>query len=175
MAFSKIPAAILLPVMAIAGRAESLIEYFRQLVLSIDARDREISAWINSWDSKAPNDSAKFLDGTGAWSYIKTLSYTEVSSFVNSWTNLGGGWQNAAYAKTIDGWVSVIGVIKAGTMGVTAFTLPEGYRPATQRIFSVVSWDHEGRVDVDTSGNVIPKVPSENGWLTLDDIWFYAG
>lgn len=108
-------------------------------------------------------------------SFDSPLTYTEVSSFSNSWQNLGSGWQNAAYTKTADGWVSLIGLISSGTLGSAAFTLPTGYRPASTRLFMVMSWDHEGKVDVDTSGNVIPKSPCENGWVSLDNIWFYAG
>lgn len=98
-----------------------------------------------------------------------------VTAFTNSWVNYGSGYTSAAYWKDPFGMVHIEGLIKSGSVGSAAFTLPLGYRPATNLVFGVESNGAHGRLDVNTSGTVVPSSPSNNAWVQLDGINFYAG
>jgi hypothetical protein len=50
--------------------------------------------------------------------------------FQNGWQNFGSGYSEAGFFKDALGVVHLKGTIYGGTNGTTAFTLPEGYRPA---------------------------------------------
>jgi hypothetical protein len=80
--------------------------------------------------------------------------------FAHSWVNNGGGAATAAYRKFPDGLVKLKGLIKSGTLGLTAFTLPVGYRPSTTHYFGVgcnVGTGAIGILTVDANGGVIPS------------------
>lgn len=97
-------------------------------------------------------------------------------AFQNSWVNYGGGYQAAGYSKTGD-MVHLRGSIKSGTMTATAFTLPVGFRPPTQVIFSVYSYAAAqvlGAVYVTTGGLVVPLFGG-NTHFSLDGVSFHAG
>jgi hypothetical protein len=93
-------------------------------------------------------------------------------AFANSWVNYGSGWADAAYWRDPFGMVHLRGVIKSGTVGSGAFTLPPGFRPATNEIFAVMSNGAVGRVDVTTDGQVAPITPSNNTYVSLSGITF---
>jgi hypothetical protein len=103
------------------------------------------------------------------------LAWTTVSSFSNSWVNFGSPAEAVGYTKTTSGFVFLRGMLKDGSVGDTAFTLPAGYRPAGQKYYGVLSNADIGRVDIETDGDVIPKTPSNNAYVSLDNIFFYAG
>ncbi len=94
-----------------------------------------------------------------------------VTSFSNSWVNYGGNYEDAKYKK-IGKVVYLQGLIKNGTSGKTAFTLPSGYRPAYTKIFASVCPAGFAEVRVDSSGNVIPYCDAANGYVCLDGINF---
>lgn len=81
-------------------------------------------------------------------------------TLTNSWVNFGGGLQTAAYYKDPTGRVFLRGLIKSGTGGAAAFTLPSGYRPTAQCLFIVSANNGAGdvaaRIDVNTTGTVVP-------------------
>lgn len=82
-------------------------------------------------------------------------SWTSVT-FQNSWTDYGAPFQTARYCK-FNGVVYVEGLIKSGTIGLAAFTLPVGYRPAATVRFSQISGGAAtGAADVTAAGEVIP-------------------
>lgn len=108
MAFKKISSAITLPVFAMAEKTlPKMIEWLKLLLLSIDARDRDISAWINGmavteaeltladnttgdvstarhgFAPKAPNDTTKFLRGDAAWD---VPAHGSLSGITPAWT-----------------------------------------------------------------------------------------
>lgn len=95
-------------------------------------------------------------------------------TLLNGWTNNGSGFEPAGYYKDALGIVRLKGLIKGGTMGTTAFVLPVGHRPANRRAFPVVTSGGLGRVDIDTSGNVIVMTygTASNGYVSLDGIQF---
>lgn len=61
-------------------------------------------------------------------------------AFVNGWSNYGdAGFGASGFRKTADGLVVMRGLIAGGTTAVTAFTLPVGYRPNLNLIFSTMA------------------------------------
>jgi len=90
--------------------------------------------------------------------------------FANSWVNFGAPYHNAAYWLDPFGFVHMRGVIKSGTVGSAAFVLPPGFRPPGEIPHIVLSNGTTGRVDIQTDGSVIPKSPSSNLSVSLDDI-----
>ena len=93
---------------------------------------------------------------------------------VNGWVNYQNSYNPGQYFRDSLGVVHFRGLIRAGANGTIAFTLPAGYRPAYRQLH-VVSTNPNvaGRVDVDTSGNVI-IVSGDPGWVGLDSISFRA-
>lgn len=77
-------------------------------------------------------------------------------TFSNSWTNFGSGWLSASYMKDSLGFVHLEGAIKSGTSGLTAFTLPSGYRPTATIQFATASNAALGLLSVGSNGDVIP-------------------
>ena len=92
-------------------------------------------------------------------------------TFVNSWVNFGGVWNNAGYKKDQRGWVNLRGLIKSGS-AATMFTLPSGYRPAGQMQFPMVSNGVFGNLTVKADGTVLGVAPYSNLSVTLDGISF---
>ena len=106
-------------------------------------------------------------------SKLNILNAESVSTptFTNSWSNYGGDYDTAGYYKDKDR-VYLQGLIKGGTVGTSAFTLPSGYRPKKRKIFTVNSNNSFGRVDILTNGNVIIDSMCSNGYVSLENISF---
>lgn len=96
-----------------------------------------------------------------------------VTTFLNSWANVGGGNNAAGYWKDGDGAVHLQGVIGAGSLAASAFGLPQGFRPAGICNFIVMCNSAPGYVTVDSGGNVTPQ-SGGNAWLSLEGIVFRA-
>lgn len=94
-------------------------------------------------------------------------------TLTNSWVNFGGVRNPAGYYKDANSRVYLRGVVKSGTVGNAAFTLPAGYRPANTELFAVVSNDLFGAVNVLSNGDVTPAIGS-NVYFSLDGISFRA-
>lgn len=96
-------------------------------------------------------------------------------TFQNSWVNFGSVWATAGYRKDAFGYVWLKGLIKSGTMPGTCFTLPAGYRPATnQRLrFACISNNALGAANVQDDGAVYLEVGS-NAYFFLDNIRYKA-
>lgn len=80
--------------------------------------------------------------------------------FTGSWSNFDppSGWAPARFRRVGD-IVTIEGVIGGGGIGFTAFVLPVGFRPQKRQMIpehSSTAAAH-GRLDIDTSGNVIPS------------------
>ena len=106
------------------------------------------------------------------WALIPVdFGIKSVTSFSNSWVNYGGTYESAKYKK-VGKTVQLQGLIKNGTSGKTAFTLPSGYRPSYTKIFASVCPSGFAEVRVDSSGNVIPYCDDANGYVCLDGISF---
>lgn len=93
-------------------------------------------------------------------------------SYSNSWVDYGGAFDTGGYFKDNFGVVHLKGLIKSGTVGATAFTLPTGYRPSTTKIFATSSNNVFGQVWIYSTGVVEPRSPSSNTWVSLEGISF---
>jgi len=97
----------------------------------------------------------------------------QTPTLLNSWANYGGSYNPAGYFKDSMGIVHLRGLVRSGTAS-TIFTLPVGYRPDYRQLFATeTSPNVNGRLDVDTSGNVI-MYGGSNAWFSLDGATFRA-
>lgn len=112
-------------------------------------------------------DDLSWLRSAGDWTYIGASG---APAYQNGWTSINAP---AASYKRIGNWVCVRGYLANGTAGTTMFTMP--YWP-TLRIF-IPYWGEDsianeqlGRVDVDTSGNVV-HVTGANTAVTFSGVF----
>lgn len=94
-------------------------------------------------------------------------------AFANSWAAYSAS-QPPAFYRDPFGRVWLQGMLKSGTVGSPAFTLPPGYRPAYQQTLDTISNSAQGRVDISLGGDVTPTSPSNNAWVSLDGLSFRA-
>ena len=98
-----------------------------------------------------------------------------VMTMENSWVVYNAvNFANPEYYMDKLGRVHLQGLIKSGTVPSGATTLPAGYRPATNRIFTVVTNGTLCWVDVQASGVVYIHAGCTNTFLSLDGISFKA-
>ena len=93
-------------------------------------------------------------------------------TLINGWVSFGGAEAGPTYYKDNFGNVKLRGVVKSGTLSVSIFDLPIGYRPAKNKYFAVISNNVPGFVLIDPSGGVIPLAGTSNVFVTLDSISF---
>ena len=93
-------------------------------------------------------------------------------TLINGWVSFGGAEDGPAYYKDNFGNVKLRGVVKSGTLSVSMFNLPIGYRPAKNKYFAVISNNVPGFVLIDPSGGVIPLAGTSNIFVALDSISF---
>jgi hypothetical protein len=99
-------------------------------------------------------------------------------TLLNSWINYGSPFANAGYRMERGSLVRLNGVVRDGTVNLNGtapiFTLPVGYRPASQKLFTVSCGGNVlGRVDVKTNGDVFAAA-GNNSYFSLDNISFLA-
>jgi hypothetical protein len=90
-------------------------------------------------------------------------------TLINSWVNLGGGYETAAYLKDPIGFVHLKGVIRSGTPGSAAFVLPAGYRPGATTDNAV---DASAVIQIGSAGSVV--ITSGSAAVALSGITFLA-
>jgi hypothetical protein len=92
-------------------------------------------------------------------------------AFANSWVNYDASRPAGFYRQ--DGHTYLEGIVKDGTVGLTAFTLPAAYWPNTtnNRSFAVDSNGLHGLIIVWGDGRVSPYTGS-NAYFFLDGINF---
>lgn len=97
-------------------------------------------------------------------------------SYQNSWVNYGGAtYAPVTYFKDKNGMVHLRGLMKSGTCGSTAFTLPAGYRPAYRLIFPSITASSVGRLDVLADGTVLPDpTMCNNLYFSVEGVTFRA-
>ena len=93
-------------------------------------------------------------------------------TLINGWVAFGGAEDGPTYYKDDFGNVKLRGVVKSGTLSVSMFKLPIGYRPAKNKYFAVISNNVPGFVLIDPSGGVIPLAGTSNVFVALDSISF---
>lgn len=96
------------------------------------------------------------------------------ATYTNSWVSYGSPWSAARYMKDDLGVVHLDGLIASGTIGTSAFTLPAGFRPAYQQIYTALCNPNAiGRLDILTNGQVQPAAGS-NVFFSLAGVTFLA-
>jgi hypothetical protein len=113
------------------------------------------------------------LDVYGLEQSYPTIKAVLTPTLENSWVNYSGGTQQAGYWKSDDGMVHLSGLVKSGSVGGVIFTLPVGFRPATQVTFSTVSNAAFAHGNINASGALIAVTGSNISW-SLDGISFKA-
>lgn len=128
------------------------------------------------WKDGSTNNGWISLCGVKYESPTSALNWIPVT-FQNGWVNYDtASFIAAEYARTSDGIVHMHGLIRAGALGTTAFTLPAGYRiagPASGVLFQTDSFALRGRLDMTAAGEVIPRQGS-NAWFSIDGLSFAA-
>ena len=108
---------------------------------------------------------------------VGVQAFTALSgTYTNGWSNsfaTANGVEPGGYFKDPTGRVHLQGVISSGTVASAAFTLPVGYRPASTRIFSVISNGAIGRFDISSAG-VCTLQAGSNVYVSLEGISFKA-
>jgi hypothetical protein len=95
-------------------------------------------------------------------------------TLTNSWVWYGTIYATAQYKKsTTDNMVTLKGLIRSGTSGTAIVTLPAGFRPKERILYTTVSADAYGRVDIQPNG-VVSLQAGSNAWVSLDGITFLA-
>jgi hypothetical protein len=100
-----------------------------------------------------------------------TNGWTAVPAYSNGWGDFGSPWVRGEY-RMVGDLVQLRGLINAGTIGSTAFTLPTGMRPPRGYHFGTdTSANAHGQVRIDTDGSVVPSNGS-NVYISLTGIEF---
>lgn len=128
---------------------------------------------IRTQISMLPDSSAALAEANKiiATKAASALDAWTTPTLLNSWVNFGGGFFNAGFYKDPFGIVHLRGVIASGVLAQAAFVLPAGYIPTSTVMVGVNSNDAMGRLHIDTTGQVIPRIGS-NVFFTLDSITF---
>ena len=93
-------------------------------------------------------------------------------TFANSWVEYHTDYP-VRYYKDSTGRVWLKGMVKNGTVGLKAFTLPAGYRSSSaSNTYICASGTAYGKVEINSSGDVIPWTPATNTYVSLDGISF---
>lgn len=96
--------------------------------------------------------------------------------YQNSWVDYGTDWGGARFRKTADGTVYMQGLVRAGTISETIFTLPAGYRPIGNiqglHIPAIdghhtVAGSLPALIYVMTDGQVYTAPGNSNSWFSL--------
>lgn len=99
------------------------------------------------------------------------VTYTDAN-----WTDYGAGFTGVSYWRDALGLVHIRGLAQtavARAIGVTIFTLPAGFRPAAQEIFTMQGPGGLVRVDVAAAGNVyLQTALNALDWVSLSGIKF---
>lgn len=127
--------------------------------------------------------SPTILIGTGSgWVQLipaPALTWTALP-LASGFAAYGSNWQTPRYTKTRDGLVIVQGLAKNTTTRpdfATIATLPAGYRPSAQHIFSAdYTADVRKRVDVQSNGviRIEDALTGVGGYVSLSGIMFPA-
>lgn len=129
--------------------------------------------------SAAPSPPPGYFTADTAWKIVGTDT-----PLTNGWVNYAAPYGPARYRKLSSGLVLLEGLIQTGTLGVTAFNLPAGWRPAKQqdgtaRDYIFVCASAAGtapgeNLRVHSSGDVRPSGTGSNTWIDLSMVRFMA-
>jgi len=108
---------------------------------------------------------------TGKRCYSSDRETRLAPAYTNGWVDFGGGYAGVKYWADDQGVVHIEGMMKSGAIGLSAFTLAQGYRPATTRRFPVSSNNAFGQVDIGADGTVKPDAGNNTSFV-LEGIAF---
>lgn len=101
---------------------------------------------------------------------LDAITYVQSGDFLNGWTNYTGSFPDAGYFKDQFNIVRLTGLIKSGTIGTEAFTLPVGYRPS-KYIYLPAGGAQASVIRIAPDGGV--RVHSgSNSYVSLDNVQF---
>jgi hypothetical protein len=109
----------------------------------------------------AVGDTTKFCD-----------NYESIPPFTGTWANFGGSYTPARFRKDALGKVYLDGLVNAGVIGTSIFTLPVGYRPDSTHWKYFDSGGYQ--FDIRDTGQVTPQ-GGVNTHVWLGGISFYPG
>ncbi|OZS77447.1 hypothetical protein CF394_11235 [Tetzosporium hominis] len=121
---------------------------------------------IRLFDENSPLPAKEVLSGLlfndrkiqviGSFETQAIQSLTLMSGWLN-FSSTSEPWQRAGFYKDLSGVVHLTGLIKDGTTanGTVLGTLPVGYRPAKQEVFTVATSSGTARIDVYPNGQII--------------------
>lgn len=94
-------------------------------------------------------------------------------TFTNGWVNYGAPTPPVQYMKDAHGFVHLRGLMKNGTIGLSAFTLPVGYRNSYFQRINAISGGLFGAIDVPAAGTWVPAAGT-SGSFSFDGVNFLA-
>lgn len=145
--------------------------------ITADAEGR-IAGWVDPSPLTTSVDVRYTVDGTLYTREVELPSAVPegwiTPTYLGTWVSYGAGFADAQYRRTSEGIVVLRGLIKSGTIGTSAFTLPVGYRPAFNTLFLSATSTGTGRLEVTSAGSVIPTNGSDV-WFSLDNTVFRIG
>lgn len=138
---------------------------------------------VPSFETSASNIKADGTVSVGSLStipradHVHPLDITEwytVSSLSNSWEIYGSPYGSSVRYRRIGRVVYLSGVVRNGILGGAIFTLPSGFRPANQIAIVTLATDQIARVEITTSGSVVPTLMpgGSTGYFSLCGISF---
>ena len=96
-------------------------------------------------------------------------------SLGSGWAHYGAPYNAPGYYKDVLGIVHLRGLLSSSGATTVIFTLPVGYRPSAQFLFSSIGNSALARIDVDTNGQVLYQLPAgSTPWVSIDGISFRA-
>lgn len=97
-------------------------------------------------------------------------------TLANSWVHYGGVYATPQYTRASDGMVHLKGLVKSGATGAMTANLPAAYCPKDRLIFTVVTNNVWGRVDMIPQAGGACRIETNsvnNTWVSLDSILYY--
>lgn len=117
--------------------------------------------------------TSKIQDGAVTNSKLAITSTYISPTLLNSWVWYGSDLNIVGYFKDSNNIVHLKGCIKSGTLDLTCFILPSGYRPLGRSVFPVNSDGAYGSCYIYANGEVKPHIGSALSFM-LDGISFLA-
>lgn len=122
-------------------------------------------------------------DRTNAQFYIPAVISPVAPTLLNSWANLGTGFDVAGYYKDSDGLVHLQGTITnpgAVATGGVIFNLPANFRPPLQKIYSqwgISNIENNQRIDIEIDGDVVYNggAITSMTYVSLSGMYFNSG
>lgn len=134
-----------------------------------NARYATVGFALNYFNSTAAGRSVYDVQGLGMYVAGKSTAWTNLTLASRN-SPYGGNYQSPQY-RLRDDEVCLRGLLNLGNS--TIATLPAGYRPPAQLIFSTgPETGAPSRIDIESNGNITAVVNNGTGWAALDGICF---